>query len=141
MLRLSFLAGFLGLALGLMAQTGTVLFKVSNIQHQKGGELSAGVFNKANFPKVGKQVKGKEKLVDAESMELVLENVPIGKYGAVVFQDIDKNKDLKTNLIGLPIEPIGFANNARIKFGPPAFEEAMIEVLEGKVTVVPIKLK
>lgn len=124
-----------------MSQTGTVIFKVSNIKAEKGGEISAGIFTKENFPKVGKQLKGTEEKVTGEYMEITLTEVPPGIYGAVAFQDIDENKDLKTNLIGFPKEPIGFANGAKINLGPPSFKSASIEVKEGQTTIITIQLK
>lgn len=137
---------FIGLALLLanvvvFGQTGTVVFKISNIQLAKGGEISAGIFTKANFPKVGRQLKGTEVKVEAEVMEVTLDAVPTGTYGAVAFQDVNEDKDLATNLVGFPKEPIGFANGAKIRFGPPSFKAAAIQVKPGEVTIVAIKLK
>lgn len=40
------------------AQTGTVVINVQQIQANKGGEISAGIFKRENFPKVGKQMIG-----------------------------------------------------------------------------------
>jgi len=51
------------------------------------------------------------------------------------------NKELTTNFIGIPKEPIGFSNNARIKFGPPSFEEAKFNVEKDKQTVLTITLR
>jgi uncharacterized protein (DUF2141 family) len=131
----------LGIIFSINAQTGTVIFKVSGIKAEKGGEISAGIFEKANFPKVGQQLKGTEKAVNSDYLEITLEEIPVGVYGAVAFQDINKDKDLETNFIGFPKEPIGFANGAAIRFGPPAFEDASIQVKENEVTIVKIKLK
>ncbi|MDQ3394722.1 MAG: DUF2141 domain-containing protein, partial [Bacteroidota bacterium] len=44
----------------------------------------------------------KEVLVTANEMKIVFTNVPIGVYGIVAFQDIDKDKKLKSNFIGFP---------------------------------------
>lgn len=123
------------------AQTGTVVFKVSGIQVEKGGAISTGIFKKANFPKVGKAFKSLDNKIKSSYQEVTLKNVPIGTYGAVVFQDTNENQKLETNFVGLPKEPIGFANNATIKFGPPKFEKASIVVKENKTTIVQINLK
>ena len=122
------------------AQTGTVVLNVTQIQADKGGEISAGIFSKDNFPKVGKQFVGQEKSVTGKSMQLIFENVPVGEYGVVAFQDIDKNKDLKTNFVGLPKEPIGFSNDAKIKFGPPDFDDAKVKVEASKTLTLTIIL-
>ena len=122
------------------AQTGTIILNVTQIQTDKGGEISAGIFVRENFPKVGKQLVGQEKSVTGKSMQLIFENVPLGEYGVVAFQDIDKNKDLKTNFVGLPKEPIGFSNDAKIKFGPPDFDDAKVKVEAGKTLTLTIIL-
>lgn len=123
------------------AQTGTVILEVSGIKVAKGGELSAGIFRKENFAKVGKQFIGTVKKVEAAKMQIVFKNVPVGNYGMVVFQDIDQNKDLKTNFVGFPTEPIGFSNDARIRFGPPSFEDAKVQVEKDKTLTLPIILR
>jgi uncharacterized protein (DUF2141 family) len=123
------------------AQTGTVVINVQQIQSDKGGEVSAGIFKKENFPKVGKQMIGAEKPVTGNSLQIIFEKVPVGEYGVVAFQDIDKNKDLKTNFVGFPKEPIGFSNNAIIKLGPPDFDEAKVKVEAGKTLTLSITLK
>lgn len=135
------LAGLLLLSTSVFGQTGTVVLQVKGILSAKGGEISAGLFGKENFAKVGKQLIGMEKAVTGQEMQLTFANVPAGSYGVVVFQDIDKNKDLKTNFVGFPTEPIGFSNDAKIKFGPPAFEDARITVEAGKTTTLTIILR
>jgi uncharacterized protein (DUF2141 family) len=132
-----------GLWMGLAGygQTGTVVINVQQIQSDKGGEISAGIFKKENFPKVGKQMIGTERPVTGSSMQIVFEKVLAGEYGLVAFQDIDKNKDLKTNFVGFPKEPIGFSNDAKIKLGPPDFEDAKVKVEAGKTLTLTIKLK
>jgi uncharacterized protein (DUF2141 family) len=123
------------------AQTGTVVINVQQIQADKGGEISAGIFKKENFPKMGKEMIGTERPVIGSSMQIVFEKVPAGEYGLVAFQDIDKNKDLKTNFVGFPKEPIGFSNDAKIKLGPPDFEDAKVKVEAGKTLTLTITLK
>jgi uncharacterized protein (DUF2141 family) len=122
-------------------QTGTVRLLVEGIDIKKGGELSAGIFKEDNFPKVGKQLKGMEVLVTAARMQVTFANISVGEYAVVVFQDADKNKDLKTNFIGLPQEPIGFSNDARIKMGPPDFKDAKVHVEKDKELVLKIILR
>ena len=114
---------------------------MQQIQADKGGEISAGIFKKENFPKMGKEMIGTERPVIGSSMQIVFEKVPAGEYGLVAFQDIDKNKDLKTNFVGFPKEPIGFSNDAKIKLGPPDFEDAKVKVEAGKTLTLTITLK
>jgi len=128
------------ISLTLKAQSGEVLFKVSGIDLAEGGNLSSGLFKEENFPNVGEQFRGKDVKVSSTTMEILVEDVPVGIYGGVVFQDVNSNKELETNFVGFPTEPIGFANDAKIKFGPPDFEDAAVEVRANATTVVEIKL-
>ena len=54
-----------------------------------------------------------------------------GRYVIAVFQDLDGNGTLSTGAFGIPKEPFGFSNNARVRFGPPSFDAAAITVGAG----------
>jgi uncharacterized protein (DUF2141 family) len=51
-----------------------------------------------------------------------------GRYGVRLFHDLDSDGELDANLMGLPVEPFGFSNDAPIRFGPPSFDEAAFDV-------------
>ena len=102
--------------------------------------MTVGLFQKANFPKVGKQFVSIEKPVTASRIQVLFADVPAGDYGVVAFQDIDKNKLLKSNFLGFPTEPIGFSRGAKIKLGPPAFDDAKITVEASKTLTINILL-
>ena len=114
---------------------------VTGILSEKGGELSAGIFPEATFPEVGQQLIGKELIINSDKMIVVFEGVPVGTYALAIFQDIDKNKDLATNFVGYPREPIGFSNNVRIRFGPPTFEDAAVTVKANQTLFLDIQLR
>lgn len=132
---------FSGMLCSALAQAGTVVLSLEGVDLKKGGQLSAGIFRSENFPKVGKQLIGTEVQVSSIVMRIVLRNVPPGAYGAAVFQDVDENKDLETNFVGMPKEPIGFSNDARIKLGPPAFDDAKFIVKPGSEVILKIILR
>ena len=141
MAKLVFSLLFMAASFCSYAQTGKVILNIQGIQISKGGEISAGIFKQENFPKVGKQFIGKEIKVFTEQMQIVFENVPVGNYAMVAFQDIDKNKKLKSNFVGFPTEPIGFSRDAKINFGPPNFYDAKVEIQQGKTLTLTITLK
>ena len=131
----------LGCSISLFSQQGKLTLKVESINLKKRGQLSIGIFDEKNFLKPGKQLRELEVDVVAEQMEITIEKLPEGTYAVAVFQDIDRNKDLKTNFIGLPQEPIGFSNDARIKFGPPSFSDAQFIIERDKNIVQKIILR
>ena len=52
-------------------------------------------------------------------------NIPFGSYAISGFQDFDGNGIMSGNFLGIPKEPFGFSNNARGKFGPPKWRDAV----------------
>ncbi|MBN8578712.1 MAG: DUF2141 domain-containing protein [Cytophagales bacterium] len=123
------------------AQKGIVVLKLSNIQSEKSGEISIGLFTKENFPKQGKQLRNYKFPVTVSNMEVVIEDVPLGTYAIAVYQDINKNGTLETNFIGMPQEPVGFSNNAKIRMGPPDFSEASFTVIDKEKLQLNITLR
>ncbi|MFG0267593.1 MAG: DUF2141 domain-containing protein [Rhodopirellula sp. JB055] len=49
------------------------------------------------------------------------------RFAIAAFHDTDNDGALSRNQFGIPAERYGFSNNARGKFGPPAFKEAVID--------------
>lgn len=54
--------------------------------------------------------------------------LPPGRYAIASFHDENGNGDLDRTFLGWPDEGLGFSNGAWIKLGPPAFDEAAVEV-------------
>lgn len=52
-------------------------------------------------------------------------NLPPGEYALSIFYDSNDNGDLDTNFIGIPKEPVALSNNARNRFGPPKYKDAV----------------
>lgn len=65
---------------------------------------------------------------------IVIDNLKPGKYAFRFFHDENKNNKLDTNIVGLPTEGYGFSNDAKGKFGPPAFNTWIFE-LNGNSTI------
>jgi uncharacterized protein (DUF2141 family) len=127
--------------LNCFAQTGKAVVEIENIQVKKGGKMAVAGFTSNNFLKTGRQVTAVTRDVSASKMIFTFDNLPIGDYAFVAYQDIDRNNSMKTNIIGYPKEPFGFSNNPAIIFGPPSFEESKITVMANKTTTAKIKLR
>ena len=59
---------------------------------------------------------------------LVLRDVPPGRYGVTVMHDRNANGKLDSNIVGIPTEPDGASRGARGRMGPPAFEDAAVDM-------------
>ena len=62
---------------------------------------------------------------DKATVELQL---PAGRYAIAVIHDENSNHKLDRNMIGIPKEGFGFANNPRVGLSTPSFDKATIQV-------------
>ena len=67
----------------------------------------------------------------SERESLTAEVREAGKVAIAVYQDINGDGTLNVNRFGIPVEPFAFSNNAMGKRGPPAFDEAAINIDSG----------
>lgn len=60
-----------------------------------------------------------------------------GIYAVQAFQDEDGSGEVTMSMLGLPVEPLGFSNNATIRFSAPRFRDAAFTVgaMGGKISV------
>ena len=56
--------------------------------------------------------------------KVVFENLPHGEYAISAYHDENGNGKLDTGMFGIPKEPIGTSNDAKIRFGPPKYKDA-----------------
>lgn len=55
-------------------------------------------------------------------------HLPPGRYGVAVIHDENSNHKLDRNILGIPKEGFGFANNPRVLLTAPPFETAGVNV-------------
>ena len=61
-------------------------------------------------------------------------DLPPGEYALSIFHDTNDNGKLDTNFIGIPNEPVALSNNARPRFGPPKYKDAVFVVGDKPLT-------
>jgi uncharacterized protein (DUF2141 family) len=71
---------------------------------------------------------------------VVFHDLPPGRYGLAVLNDLNSNGEMDNNLLGFPQEPFGFGNDAKINLAPPAFADMTVAVGNG-VTETVVKLR
>ena len=127
----------LGLAGAVRATDLTV--EVRNVKSSEGRELVA-LFNAAEgFPRTG-YWRGEDVAAAPPTVRVVFRGIPEGSYAVTAFQDLDNNRKLKTNGLGIPIEPLAFSNDPATMDGPPKFSDASFKV-SGQAMNVVLKLK
>ncbi len=72
------------------------------------------------------------KVVIAEALEGEVVRTELnllpGEYAFSIFYDSNNNGKLDTNFIGIPKEPLALSNNAKPRYGPPRYEDAVFRV-------------
>jgi len=90
--------------------------------------------NADDFPtKDGKSIQSAV-IATGDKTELSIPNIAPGEYAVAVFADVNGNRELDSNFIGIPKEPVGISRDAKGKFGPPKFVDAAFKVGEGVTT-------
>ena len=95
-----------------------------------------GPETKATFPAGTATVAAVRQRAHAGTLRFVLQDLPPGQYAVNAFHDENGNGELDTNLVGIPSEGYGFANDADASFGPPDFDAAAVDVGDGRATAV-----
>ena len=65
----------------------------------------------------------------------MIAGVPAGQYAAQAFHDENRNHDIDRAIFGIPKEGVGFSRDARIRFSPPKWDEAVFNHLPRTETI------
>ena len=102
-----------------------------------GGKVYIGLINsKATFltKNQRRMFRGVARPIKNKRVVHVFRNIPAAYYALQVYHDENGNGKMDTNFVGLPTEPVGFSNKARIRFGPPAYKDARFRFKGGKAS-------
>jgi uncharacterized protein (DUF2141 family) len=64
----------------------------------------------------------------ASQGRVVVEDVPPGIYAVQAIHDENGNNEFDRSRIGWPLEGLAFSRDAAMRFGPPAFSDAAVEI-------------
>lgn len=95
------------------------------------GRLYVAVYapeTKATFPDAAGTIAAVQQSAQVGALRFILHDLPPGRYAVNAFHDENDNGELDTNLVGIPSEGYGFANDPDSSFGPPDFEAAAVNV-------------
>ena len=74
--------------------------------------------------------------INEHQVTTVFDSIPYGEYALQVFHDINNNKELDKNFLGVPTEPYVFSNHAAELFGPPSFGKAKFEFSSKSASII-----
>lgn len=132
-MRLPVLFVALAIAAPAAAQEGgaSLQFSWTGIKEAEGKVTVALFDNEAAYKATQNPVRTAEVPAASPSVQVSWTGLKPGRYAAVAYQDKNADGKLNTLPVGLPTEPYGFSNDARGRFGAPAWKVASFEVTAG----------
>lgn len=129
-------AWLLTFALSAFSDTATLSVSVVGIRSET-GLLNYLVFDDPGaFPREREAaVVGGRVEINGGTVEFDVLQLPYGTYALSVLHDENRNNVMETGIFGVPREGYGFSNDAPLRFGPPRFEDAAIDVDEPQMMI------
>lgn len=115
------------------ASAANVTITFDELTHTS-GELYIALYDSASAMQQKQAMQSLIIRVYKAQQTTILADLPAGEYGVMVFQDLDNNHNLNTNLMGIPTEPYGFSTNPYL-MGPPQFSDIAFTVAETDVSL------
>lgn len=106
-------------------ETFTLTISFTITKHNKGAIYLSLYNSEDTYMK--KSYRGKKVEVKDNKATFSFDGVEKGTYSFSYFHDVNGNKKMDKNFLGIPKEPYGFSNNQKGSFGPPSFEDAKFE--------------
>jgi len=104
------------------------------------GYIGVAVYDvDTSFLKKGKTYRGAFESTKMGTTTITISDLPEGTYAVSIFHDKNGNKELDTNFIGIPKEPVAFSKAKMKMFGPPSFEECSFKLTSDFEIKIPIK--
>ncbi|MEC3964161.1 DUF2141 domain-containing protein [Flagellimonas halotolerans] len=101
---------------------------VHNVASDK-GHINVAVYNSdATFLSFDRVFKAGREAAHEGIVQLMIEDLPAGKYALAVFHDENGNGKLDTNWLGVPKEKVAFSKGKMKTFGPPKYNECAFQI-------------
>lgn len=117
-------------------EKGLLTIQIDHVTKAKGEILLAIFTDKESYLKDDKAIP---LVVAASKIGSITTSIELeyGTYAISIFHDVNSNKKLDVNGLGIPVEPYGFSNKAPAPFGPPPFNMASFEfTTDGQVETI-----
>lgn len=120
---------------------GNLTIEAAELNNQK-GEVCFKLFSGSQgFPYSNKNaVKRQCVKVTDNSLTIALKNLSSSSYAASIFHDLNGDRQLNRNSLGMPTEGYGFSNNPVVRDGPPDYGECVF-LVAGSNTNIKIRMK
>ena len=121
---------------------GTIVAQISNARNDQ-GECQVCLYNNATSFKGdgGTPVRCMQTPVKNGTSEARFDNVPQGVYAVMVFHDVNRNKKLDQNFLGIPKEGYGASGNKLPFASAPTFEDNKFTLPDKSTITLRIRLR
>ncbi len=117
-----------------------IIVKVSGIEEAQ-GEIGCALFKGPDgFPMDNSVARQQWLPAQKGGVSCRFSDVPDGSHAASASHDLNGNRKVDTNFLGMPQEAWGVSNNVRPTLRAPRFEEAVFQVRDGKDMVIEIRV-
>ncbi|MBT8432915.1 MAG: DUF2141 domain-containing protein, partial [Altererythrobacter sp.] len=107
---------------------GDISVSITNMRSSEGVVRACITKNRRTFPNCRKDPDAMRRVVDAsESVTLTFTDVEAGSYAIALLHDENDNGKADRALGMMPKEGFGFSRDARVRMGPPKFDDAVID--------------
>ena len=129
-----------GFSLSTLISAAEILVNVSGVE-SGAGEIGCALFKSADgFPMEPSKSRQQWLPASAKGVSCRFDDVADGSYAVSVSLDMNANKKVDTNFLGIPKEPWGVSNNVRPSLRAPTFDEAVFKVVDGKTVTIDVKV-
>jgi uncharacterized protein (DUF2141 family) len=132
----------LALAPSLMAASppgGSLDISITGLRSSKGLVHVCLTADRRHFPDCAGDPRAIKRSVPATQRQLHVSGIEPGHYAVTLMHDENSNRRLD-KMVGIPREGFGFSRNPVVRFGPPRFENTVIELAPG-VTRATVRLQ
>ena len=145
MKTMTFLISAAALLLSSVAQagTGTIVVKVENLRNLNQGELTVALYQKVDRVELdlAKAYKIKSVPVNQSKLTVSFEALNHGDYAIAILHDMDKDKKMDTNWLGIPREDLAISNNTKGgPFGGPKWDDAKVSLTGSELVITPLSM-
>lgn len=114
---------------------GVIQLQVNNIRSND-GTIGVAVYNSAESFLTDGGVVARDSLpIENGRAQWQSGQLPLGNYAIAIYHDVNNDGALGTNVLGIPVEPVAFSQQARASFGPPGFEDAVFQLAHSEQTL------
>jgi uncharacterized protein (DUF2141 family) len=106
----------------------SLTFSIDQLKPAK-GYVMIGLYAGKDAYDSERRLRSERVAVNAGRVDITLTGLAPGDYALKLFHDVNGNAALDTNMLGIPVEPVAFSNNAKGAMGPPSWAKAQFTLV------------